>query len=291
MLGSMRERRIGNKKLGDNMMMLMAMNPPTTGADPHETSLPFANRVTWLPFPDVTDEEHLAFMNGRLGGASTGEGSSPWGDGPIVVDPALHRAALREVLAIHAGFLRVWAPEDSDPDRTFVRENPERDDVLSRTPLAYCTPRSVDMALLMAATCRMFGDLTAMADLVVGTIGKPRGLAWMGYYENNDMLDPETVLADISTFTHDPMRPDRTFVQVRSVAMAACSNDFPEAVAIQRWHQGWRLIQRLMAEGVSKGIVLVSGQYMGEHKPKGAVLREVMPIIQELSPMVTAAGV
>lgn len=271
------ERWVGDFRLPDSVKLIMAMNEPEHAADAQDISKPLANRTVWLNFLPPTPKDHVLFMQGTRGVTLD---LPKW-------DKDAWLTARSEVVAIYTAFM---LPPPEGMGLGVVLEDASSDQVISRFPLAYATPRSWEYALNLAATCRLFGDTEAMATLMTGTIGEPQGLAFMGFYNDQDLIPIAMLRERPSLWRPDPKRMDRTFTQLMAVAMAATDARLPEKEKGDWWNWGWEIIKLTLDAGAGDDLCLVAGQHLGTHRPKGKLLAEYAPIIQRLAPMVAAAG-
>lgn len=262
-----RERRCGETILDPTRTHLMAaMNPAATGADVHDLSHAMSNRSVFLDFPKLGIDESIRFMS---------DGGKPRALALKPFDSAAWESAYPRAVGIYSTFLR------NNPDALY--EDPESDEVQQRTPLAYCTPRSLEAVVLFLATFIAFDDLHAFVDVAVGTIGGPKGAELAALAQNLDLMDPDVLIDDPEMWTPDPRRPDRTFAQLHSVAMASATK------GMERWIGGWKVIDRTIELGEAEDLCILAAQHLVKHMPKGALLQTVKDTIKRIAPLVNAA--
>lgn len=278
MLRFIRTRRSGDDSLAPTVMLAGAMNPPSSSADAQEIAAPLANRVIWLPWKDVTAEEHADYVLRR----SVPE---PF-DLPANTDHERYWRVLDETAAIYAAFIR---------RRGVIRESPDDPSVAGRFPLAYATPRSWEAFVRVAATCRMNGDRDAMLTIGEGTVGKPQALEFCSFESALDLPDPEEWLVKPDLFAHDPKRPDRTFAAITSLALAATDDRFTERLSdadrLGRWNAACGCLRAIHGTGAGKDVLAVAAQQLAMRKPRGGVLASVQDLIEILRPVIRAAGI
>jgi hypothetical protein len=267
-----------------------AMNPPESGAASQDTTRPFANRCVWVPFSGPTKDEHALYVaaRGNMGSHLTLPARKPdseWESKHALV-AAIYSAWMRQPMSV-------------------LREDPSSDDVQARFTSvesiggvrtfqpSYCTPRTWDIALQMAASALLYDDEAAGLDLVCGAIGRSQGLQFWQFLHAQDVIDGEVILAEIAksgrtSWSHDVKRPDRTFSQMQAVAIAGCRAGLPDKERHARWHDAWRFVKQGRDGGVPKDLCLRAGQYLGENRVKGQLLSDCEAVIRELAPMVRA---
>lgn len=255
------------------VMMMGATNEPDNSSDFQEQAQALANRITWIPFPRLSAEEHVLYE-------AAGEHAPEPFTFPTLTQEAW-RMAFSRAISIYTLWMR------TTPDSLWEDEKDE--EVLGRWPLAYCTPRAWSAVVRYTATCVAVGDMIALQDLVVGTIGQAHGLEYMNLVRENDLLDNEDILKDPRIWKPDPARPDRTFAQMQGLALAACMNGRSEKEMFNRWHQAWRTLDITVKAGEGKDLCVPAAQHLANHKPPGGVLRDVHGIVQSLTPIVIAA--
>lgn len=284
LLKLMDARAVGDEDpLGPHILMGMAMNPPETGAASQDTTRPFSNRVCWLPYDGPSRAEHAAFMIHR-------------GSVPIELPAQQPRAELDRCYAMLTAVYERYMS-----GRGHLREDPLADYVVARFASievdgvrqyipAFARPRTWDMALQLASTALAYGDRDAMTDFLIGCVGPQEGRDFDTFYAEQDLIDPEVLLADPDKWTPDGKRPDRTFAQMLAVAMHACDAR-DEKVPGKKWHAAWSVLRRTMDAGEGKDMVAPAAAHLALHVPHGGVLRAHIDTIRQLTPVIVAGNV
>lgn len=284
MLKLLDSRRLGDEEpLGAHILMGMAMNPPETGAASHDSTRPFANRLCWLNYAGPTKEEHAAFIVSRGQAGIELPQRRP--------DADLDRSYTM-LAATYARFVKVRGALREDPlDPKVAARFGSLDGDGGRSFIpAYATPRTWDIAMQIASTAHAYGDFEAMTDLIIGCVGPTQGREFDTFFHEQDLIDPDELLADPKKWTPDPKRPDRTFAQMLAVAMAACSGKYSEAETTKRWHAAWDVMKRTMDSGEGKDMVAPAGHHLAIHKPKSGILATHVDTIRQLAPVIVASG-
>ena len=286
------ERWVGDTQLPPSVHIIGATNPPETGAASQDTTRPFANRCIWLTFSGPTKEEHAAFISGR---------------GEVEAMELPTRKSAEEWDAQHSITVALYTAYMTRCPTAVLREDAKSDEIQARfTTLeatetgervfcpAYATPRTWDVATQAYTSATLYGDKTAGLDFVCGAVGRPQGLGFCHFADEQDLVDPEVIIAAILAGTKvewapDVKRPDRTFAQLHAVAIAGCRAGMADKERNARWHAAWMFLKAARNEmGVPKDLCLVAGEHLGANRVKGQLLASVEDIIRELAPMVAA---
>jgi hypothetical protein len=155
--------------------------------------------------------------------------------------------------------------------------------VIGRTPQAYTTPRSWECALRLLASCRASGSMDLYASLAQGTLGPAVALegkgAWLVWLRDNDLPDPEALLADPDKFEHDAKRPDRTFATLLAVAEAGLATingkKFTDKDRGERWERAYQVIEKAHASKIGKDIILLPSRMMADKDRRPECAREI----------------
>lgn len=143
---------------------------------------------------------------------------------------------------------------------------------------AWPSRRTWDMVATASAACEAINEDDALP--AGALVGDGPALAYMGWRAQQDIPEPEAVLAAASTFPL-PSEDDKLFVVLSACAGAAVAK--PDGV---KWNNCWTLCGRAAKMGRAD-IGTVAARVLAENAPKG-----VRPpkIAEELIPILRAAG-
>lgn len=251
-----------------------AANPPEEAAGGWDLAPPLANRWTHLTWPAPSAESWADWLCG------TGE-----------EDPVPHLDLEAFERARHSANALVSA---------FVRRKPGclaelTSKLTGRFPLAFATPRSWDSAARLLATCRVFSDLDSVLPLVAGNIGEPVAIEFAAFARENDLPDPEDLLAKPESWKPDARRPDQAFAVVTAVATCAVAKDAnakrSKKEVLERWCAAWRVIDRGMALGKDTVILGAKTLAQRDNRPDGGAKRpEVEKVVSQLKDVIQMAN-
>jgi hypothetical protein len=250
------ERVVGDLALPDDVVVVAAANPPEQAADGWDLSAPLANRFCHLDW----HVEPAAFALGLMGGFT-----AP----PVAKLPEdwleslpLGRGLVAAFISVRPA-LTIDVPEDA-----------------SRSGRAWPSPRTWDLAArLWSAATAAGSSADARAAVVVGTVGDAAGLQFLTWLHEQDLPDPEAVLADPSSLVV-PDRPDRAYALLAAIAAAVVANNSPE-----RWVAGWKVLARVGE--TAPDVAAVAARMLAKHKPPDA---QVPPEVKLFIPMLRDAG-
>lgn len=273
MLKPLDSRTIGETRIPNSCRIVGFLNPPDTTTDMHDLAFALMNRGPWLQWEAMTDEDHVGFM---VAGSASNVALPEW------VGEERWRECYNEVVALYATF-------KTQLHLGSLREDCKSAEVKSRWPMVAATPRSWDLFLRLAATCRAYGDTVAMRAFAKGTIGEPQANIWMNYYETADLVPAPEWLKDKTLFTPDPRRTDRTFAQLTAMAMYVCNQNSKrgpkEQVAM--WHAGWDCIKHVLDSGEGEDVALLAAQELFRNMPKGGLAVGYEELIKRFAPLTT----
>lgn len=207
------ERTVGDLSLPDDVVVIAAANPPDQAADGWDLSAPLANRFCHLDWHVDAAEIATGFTAGFAPPAAP---NLPvrWGE------------AITRAMADVAAFLLLRP--------TLVAVPPTDRAMAGR---AWPSPRSWEMtATLLAASRAVEADREVTTALVTGCVGDGAGMELVTWLSELDLPNPETLLADPSSFEL-PERGDRAYAALTSVAAAVAANP-----TIERWAAGWQVL-------------------------------------------------
>ena len=253
------ERVVGDICLPPEVSVVAAANPPDIAAGGWDLSPPLANRFCHLDWPVDTDRFLEALTSGwptaRLGQLENGSAS----DTAIKVKSAL------------GGFLR------SRP--MLLYQMPE--DVTSASR-GWPSPRSWDMAATLWSTADALGHGDdVVLQLIAGCVGPGAARELLTWTRDADLPDPESVLADPSSFRL-PERGDRQFAVLGALAAAVAANPTKE-----RWEVAFQVVEQAVARG-SADVAAVAARSLARCMPPGV---DALPqAVGSLAPVMDRAG-
>lgn len=241
----------GDIELGPRVRFIAAQNPAgQVGA--HDLSVALINRWCIVPWPALQPSEWNDYM------LSTGveEEVEP-------IDPEALEAKIEK--AFPAAFARASAAVG-----TFLKSRPS---LLSRVPKPHTpdagkpfpTPRSWEMAVRLLAGARVHGVDGEVRELLIeGCIGAAATNEMLGWFDQQDLPNPEDVLDGNVKFVHNPSRLDRT-----EAVLAACASLVAPEGAERRAKRADVLFDLLLDVSNKNGQDLVVPAVRMLHKSKG----------------------
>lgn len=186
----------------------------------------------------------------------------------------------------------------------FIRSHPsclheKFDSVIGRQPLAVATPRTWESAIRLLGKC--FNDGTEGSlypALAHGCLGpavalqgtkEHNGGAWLTWLKDNDLDDPEELLAKPSKFKHNPKRPDRTLATFYAVAEAGLSQGngkpFSKDKRLERWEAAWAVLRQGINGKVGKDMLMLPAEILasGSRRPTGPIGPNACAVAEELA--------
>jgi len=209
------ERVVGDVELPATVHIIAAGNPPEWGEHLFELSPPLANRFLHVEYRlDV--QEWVSSFPGY------------WGDPPPV--PGLDPATWAQARAMVAGFIRarpglLLVPPRSSQDRG----------------MAWPSPRSWDAASRVLAAYGL--DAVEASEAIAGAVGEGPAMEFVTWVREQDLPDPEEVLA--RGFTPSG-RGDKDFAILAAVAQAVLGSLTPE-----RWLRGLEIMHQAAQGGAA----------------------------------------
>lgn len=258
------DRRVGDMQLPDAVKVVAAANPPSDTAGAWDIGHALGNRFVHVVDDGVDVEAWTRWLT---------TGASEVDDVPVVAEEAWAREwdAAR---ALVAAYIR------RQPGA--LQEASGR--VVGRFPPAFATPRSWEFAARLVATCRAAHRDDLILAAVAGAVGEGQAVPFATWMREVDLPDPDAVLADPTSWTPDPKRPDRDFAILGAVAQRAVSLRDP-----QKWIAAWRVLAQGLSAG--KDLVVPAAQVLCSWVPPDGFKRpEVCEVARELAPVLRAAG-
>lgn len=251
------DRVAGDLYLGDNVSIVAAANPPEIAADGWDLAAPMANRFCHIDWSLPADVVRDGFSIG-------------WPEIPIpVIDPTVLARETAE------GRLLVGAFLGARPDLVTVIPV-----ATAEAGRAFPTPRSWEMAahLYAYATAANISG-TARRMLITGSVGQAAAAEFLAYIADLDLPDPETLLADPSSFVA-PTRGDRVYAIGASVLAAVKGNNTPE-----RWKAAGKVVAAIAKAEHSDVAVAIGKRWMGirpshDVMPDAESLKALTPILK-----------
>lgn len=243
-------RYVGDKELGLNVRVVMAMNPPDIATSGQAPRPPVANRLCTLDVvPNVA-----AFLEGAIAGF-------PTPDIPILPDDWAD--GIPQARAMVVGFLHA---------RPELAHKVPRDDQgnLEETKACGSWPsyRSWENAWKLLAACQSVNAPPELEFVLVkGCVGEGAALEFAEYRRNLDLPNPEDLLIKpdkvIETMKKAEGRTDIIYATLASVVSAVLNRNTPT-----RWNAGISVCNRAHDHG-DAAIATISAETLCKHRPKG----------------------
>jgi hypothetical protein len=269
------EGAVGELSLAGAMQVAVA-NPPDQAAGGWDLALPLANRFTHLRWPAPSGKEWTSWLLGE-----TTEDDD--------IAALIARFDLKEwercferSKSLFSGFIKRF-PEA-------LNEDPAK--IAGRFPAAYSTPRSMENAVRLYATC-LHLDPSRASVLLEGSIGEPNAIKFLSWVRDADLPDPEDLLADPSKWKPDLNRDDKTFAVLGSVSAAAVDKKFKDKQYLARWVAAWKVVDRTISASGGKDLVVISCRKLAakENRPKDGLRDQgVRDTVLKLQDVIGASG-
>jgi hypothetical protein len=224
LMTSIQDGVIGDSKFSQAVARALIMNPPGCAVNARSLSAPEANRGVWIEWR-LGFEDFRSYMNGGLG------------------------------LVGHCKLLPLdWEAKFGLKNRnlivSFLRTHQDLFDIQKQIPKAHdasrpwTSPRSLEMAARVLAICESVGS-DQVSDLAYlglkGCLGEGPADAFVGWFRDMDLPDPEWMLAHPDTAVNQKLmqRPDKLQTALESMCTVACQ---PHADVVSRWQTAWKII-------------------------------------------------
>ncbi|MEP7055526.1 MAG: AAA family ATPase [Actinomycetota bacterium] len=196
-----------------------------------------------------------------------------WPGIPLYAVPAAYDAGIAAARVQVAGFLRARGSQ--------LKAIPGDADGRGR---AFCTPRTWDYAArLMALAVAVGAHEDAVRLLVSGTIGAATAHEFVTWIDQQDLPDPEDLLATENGRVFAKMRPDRVYVVLQSLLAAVVAQPTP-----QRWAAAIRLCAAAAGfAGLDPAVPVVRALVRDGVRPAGS---QVPPEIKVFATPLALAG-
>ena len=213
-LGIVNDRRVGELTLPDDVVIILAGNPVTSGANAFEIPAPLANRLFHIDFTSLSAE---AWAVGLIAGFDT-------------VTPKLELCPPVDSDAVMAANMKVAGFVQSRPD--LLHDLPETADKMAQ---AWPSHRSWANTAAMLAHVDPRDSETLMG-VVSGMVGEGAALEFLTWVAFGDLPRPADVLADPTKLDWSE-RPDRVFAVLTGVAGYVAADGSAKA-----WGQAWKVL-------------------------------------------------
>lgn len=251
---------VGSLKLPDTVSFVAAANPSDVAAAGWELAAPTASRFVHLDWGLPLEVYAECLVTGD------------WPSLPVFEVPHHFSATVSQTRVQVSGFLRARQTQLS----TIPHDAAGRG-------RAFPTPRTWDYASRLLAFADAVGASRATKRILVsGCIGDAVAHEFLTWVANNDLPDPEALLAG-EDFTFTGLRADRVYVVLQSV-LAAVAQDRDA----DRWASAVDLcVQAAAAAGVDAAVPTVRGLMRDGMRPAGSA---VPGSIRVFAPALKLAG-
>ena len=252
---------VGSIQLPPTVSFVAAANPADVAAAGWELAAPTASRfahIYWgMPF-DVYSE-----------GLVTGN----WPALPVYEEPANYEALLNTERVLVSGFLRV-----RESQLSVIPAN------AAERGRAFPTPRTWDYAARLSAFARAVNaDDEVRQLLVAGCVGDAAAHEYLRWVAAQDLVEPETLLADPDSADFSTIRVDRVFVTLQAVLAA-----FVGSPTIPRWNAAITVCARAAEQvGVDPAVPVIRALMRAGVRPEGS---SVPAAITVFAPALALAG-
>jgi hypothetical protein len=215
--------RLGDLQLPSSVARGAMMNPPECAANGRSLTAPESNRFCWIDW-NIRLNDWIDYMQGGKGTLATG-------------------------IILPAKWEQDFGMKMSGLVISFLQRNQELFDVSKTMPKAHdcnkpwASPRSWENTSRLLAACESVGerpdsDLAYLA--TKGCLGEGPADAFMGWFRDMDLPDPEELLKDPKRAQKLlPDRPDKLQVALESVATAAIQD---HKNITKRWETAWKVL-------------------------------------------------
>lgn len=237
---------VGSLQLPRTVSFVAAANPADVAAAGWELAAPTASRFVHLDWA----MPYEVYAEGLVTGS--------WPTMPVYSEPDSYQRILADEVVLVSGFLRA-----RESQLSVIPKNSEE------RGRAFPTPRTWDYAARLSAFAQA---VDAGADvrrlLIAGCIGGAAAHEYLTWASNQDLPDPEVLLADPSAISFAGMRADRVFVTLQAVLGA-----FSRRPTAARWHNAVAVCaQAAGAVGVDPAVPVVRSLMRPGTRPKGATV-------------------
>lgn len=255
MLAVALDRIVGELRLPWEIRIVAGANPPDRASDGHEISPPLANRFCHLDFAPTVED--------WLDGMTTGWAAPP---------------ASRAIAAD-----KLCREQRNALVRGFIHRQPNLLDAFPETAAqsgsAYPSRRSwANLANVLAHV--RDDDAAAIQAVTFGLIGEGAGVPFLEWWAAADLPEPESVIADPSSFDWSG-RPDRTWAVLSAVVGWASTRGTAPA-----WAEAWGPILAA-AESGAPDVAAAAARTLNRARPAKA---KIPAAVKAFTPILEAAG-
>lgn len=215
------ERRAGDVVFPSSIVPIAAMNPADQAAGGFDLAAPLANRLVHLPWGVDSEAVTQGFID-------------EWPVGKYPKLPSDWEKHKKGVAILVASFFKKHP--------TLIHQLPKEE---SKRSEPWPSPRTwYEFAIpCMAAVQAVRAGEDIEALLLSGAVGLGTAQEFLGWRRNLDLLDPEDILKDPSSF--EPYdRPDKTFATLNAVVACVVNN-----MTGERWVSAWKVLHKTAKAG------------------------------------------
>lgn len=253
---------VGSLQLPASVSFVAAANPSDVAAAGWELAAPTASRFVHLDWSLPLDVYAESIVTGAWPALTV----------PSADEAALTTAGARERVMV-SGFLRTRGSQLSViPKEAAARGR------------AFPTPRTWDyLARLLGHAAATDAPAAVRRLLASGCVGDAVAHEYLSWVAAQDLVDPETLLADPEAADFGRLRPDRVYVCLQAVLGAVARVTTPE-----RWSTAILLCARAAeAVGIDPAVPVVRALVRDGLRPAGAI---VPPEVAVFAPALALAG-
>ena len=252
---------VGALKLPDTVSFVAAANPADVAAAGWELAAPTASRFVHLDW----GMPYEVYAEGLV--------TRSWPTMPVYCQPASYSDVLDEERVLVAGYLSVRESQLS----VIPKDAAERG-------RAFPTPRTWDYAARLSAFARAVGASNDVRRLLVaGCIGDAAAHEYLRWATNQDLPNPEELLADPTAVAFTGMRADRVYVALQSVLAAVSRKK-----SADRWSAAIEVCAHAASQvGIDPAVPVVRSLMRPEVRPNGAVVPSAISVF---APALALAG-
>ena len=252
---------VGSLQLPKTVSFVAAANPSDVAAAGWELAAPTASRFVHLDWAMPYEVYSEGLVTGK------------WPTMPVYSDPLDYQRFLEAELVLVSGFLRA-----RESQLSVIPKNAEE------RGRAFPTPRTWDYAARLSAFAQAVGANAEVRRLLIaGCIGGAVSHEYLTWANNQDLPDPEDLLADPTAIEFTGMRADRVFVTLQAVLGA-----FSRQPSTTRWEKAIDVCARAADQaGVDPAVPVVRSLMRPDIRPNGSA---VPPSIKVFAPALALAG-
>jgi hypothetical protein len=112
----------------------------------------------------------------------------------------------------------------------------------------------------------VLGDEEQAVQLVEDAVG-PLGIQFVAWAQEQDVPNPEEMIAQPAIFSHDRQRPDRTFVALAGLAQYVTEDGNLKKL----WPKAWAVLARAIDTGASADEITPAVMTLVQNRPQGGL--------------------